>query len=198
MSVSLCTFVAALLSLGVSVLIPLFITVCLSVCLSVSWSVCLRLVVPSLSVYCYLYVFISVSLSLCLPVLPALQFRMFAYFPVPVFVCFPASGSARPRSQPRLWLFIVRRSWCAAGRGHFFSQRPSQGSLTAGGLAPRALQLHWCGGMTLVARRSCAELHTTSLPADSHSTTRITPNFPLSFCLSPSVFYLTTKYLAIH
>src|SRR6218665_1570631 len=68
------------------------------------------------------------------------------------------------------------------------------GSQTAGCWAPRALQIHWCGGVTLVARRSCAELHTTSLPADSHSTTRITPNFSLSFCLSPSAFYLTTTH----
>src|SRR6218665_2555726 len=83
---------------------------CLSLCLSVSWSVCLRLVVPSLSVYCYLYVFISVSLSLCLPVLPALQFRMFAYFSVPVFVCFPASGSVRVPTQQAAGLPALSRS----------------------------------------------------------------------------------------
>src|SRR6218665_282152 len=108
MTVPLCISITVLSSVGVPVLISLSISVCLSVCLSVSWSVCLRVAILSLCLYCYLYVFISVSLSLCLPVLPALQFCLFSYFSVPVFVCFPASGSASPGSQPRLWLFIVR------------------------------------------------------------------------------------------
>src|SRR6218665_3372679 len=112
--VSLCTFIAALLSVSVPVLISLSITVCLSVCLSVSWSVCLMIVIPSLSLYCYLYVFIWVSLSLCLPVLPALQFCLFTYFSVPVFVCFPASGSARPRSQPRCGYSFSRSTGAVA------------------------------------------------------------------------------------
>src|SRR6218665_2289089 len=94
--VPLCTSITVLSSVGALVLISLSITVCLSVCLSVIRSVCLIIVIPSLSLYCYLYVFIWVSLSLCLPVLPALQFCLFTYFSVPVFVCFPASGSLGP------------------------------------------------------------------------------------------------------
>src|SRR6218665_3308575 len=58
MTVPLCISITVLSSVGVPVLISLSITVCLSVCL--------RIIIPSFSLYCCLYVFISVSLSPCL------------------------------------------------------------------------------------------------------------------------------------